>query len=487
MKTKDKKIKNMVSRIIPLAALLLAATTLFGQYQITGSVTNENTGDPVPGVEVYFYIKGVGPLGGSMTDQDGIYRFFSDMIEINDIVHLQSWSYCDEHWEPYNFFFEIVSDSTTFSFQVCSDEEPCNADFVYETDSLEVEFLNQSSGPVYEVYWDFGDGEHSFEINPSHTYDSPGQYEVSLFISADNNCYDSKTELINVGQNYTISGTAWVGETPLPSGEVLLVEIIGLTHIRQRYTLDDSGEYEFSVEPFHEYLLYVLPDIDPGIPHFPVYMPTYYGDVMQWQESTPVFASQNIEADIHLQSYNEMFYGSGTIEGHAEIMYGDINDMPIFLKDESGNYVDFCYPETDGSFSFYEIPFSSYIIFPEKTGETTDPGFVSLSSDEPMASNVTIIEKENGVEVEYNVGLSILQKGNTRLYPVPANENFYIESDQKISVIQLFSMVGQQVYCQTINRNSYTVSIGGIQDGAYMLQVVFDDGHTHTHKIFIRH
>ena len=40
-------------------------------------------------------------------------------------------------------------------------------------------FTNQSSGATsYE--WDFGDGNTSSEINPTHSYQSPGTYTVKL-------------------------------------------------------------------------------------------------------------------------------------------------------------------------------------------------------------------------------------------------------------------------------------------------------------------
>lgn len=62
-----------------------------------------------------------------------------------------------------------------------------------------VQFSDKSTGNITERVWDFGDGNTSNETNPSHTFQNPGKYSVSLKIS---NKYLSnskiKTNEINV-------------------------------------------------------------------------------------------------------------------------------------------------------------------------------------------------------------------------------------------------------------------------------------------------
>ena len=65
--------------------------------------------------------------------------------------------------------------------------EPPTALFEYETDDLLVVFVDLS-GIINEVelsswLWDFGDGNTSFDLAPTHTYSSSGSYEVSLVVS----------------------------------------------------------------------------------------------------------------------------------------------------------------------------------------------------------------------------------------------------------------------------------------------------------------
>ncbi len=61
---------------------------------------------------------------------------------------------------------------------ICADP---TADFYYYINGLELSFFQQSA--LAEDYqWDFGDGTHSYEPNPVHTYDEEGNYIVSLIV-----------------------------------------------------------------------------------------------------------------------------------------------------------------------------------------------------------------------------------------------------------------------------------------------------------------
>lgn len=91
---------------------------------------------------------------------------------------------------------------------------------------LEVKKLNQlikfvnSSINASTYQWDFGDGNRSWELNPSHVYREPGTYTVSLYVKSDKNCPDTLVieKLITVvaGEGSTVFPNAfvWNGEGP---------------------------------------------------------------------------------------------------------------------------------------------------------------------------------------------------------------------------------------------------------------------------------
>ena len=71
-------------------------------------------------------------------------------------------------------------------------------------DNLTVQFTNLSTANSESFYWEFGDGNESFEQNPEHTYNSPGVYTVSLTVTNPVS-FDTKTltDFITVGTTPT--------------------------------------------------------------------------------------------------------------------------------------------------------------------------------------------------------------------------------------------------------------------------------------------
>ncbi|MGK0286536.1 MAG: gliding motility-associated-like protein, partial [Salibacteraceae bacterium] len=79
---------------------------------------------------------------------------------------------------------------------------PPVANFTVSTDSVCVgDFIsfNSTSTPnPLTCLWSFGDGETSNDCNPTHSYDSVGNYIVTLIVTDNNDCGDTTQQLINV-------------------------------------------------------------------------------------------------------------------------------------------------------------------------------------------------------------------------------------------------------------------------------------------------
>lgn len=92
-----------------------------------------------------------------------------------------------------------LCDSSCFTVFVT--DEPCDADFSYSADGLDVDFTDESTGGYDAVYWDFGDGFGSSQLaDPSYTYFAAGTYEVCLYIYNENGglCEDEYCEFVTV-------------------------------------------------------------------------------------------------------------------------------------------------------------------------------------------------------------------------------------------------------------------------------------------------
>lgn len=76
-----------------------------------------------------------------------------------------------------------------------------NANFVAPgpfEENMEIQFTNTSIGAT-DYEWDFGDGQQSIITHPAITYDSDGNYVVTLIaVNADNGCSDTISKVIEV-------------------------------------------------------------------------------------------------------------------------------------------------------------------------------------------------------------------------------------------------------------------------------------------------
>ena len=76
-----------------------------------------------------------------------------------------------------------------FSFQnACLNEQPVQ---FFDSTSIQGTTINYT-------YWDFGDGNGSIALNPSHSYAQPGTYQVKLIKGSTQGCLDSMIQTITI-------------------------------------------------------------------------------------------------------------------------------------------------------------------------------------------------------------------------------------------------------------------------------------------------
>lgn len=66
------------------------------------------------------------------------------------------------------------------------------ADTVFSCDSVFTVNFRDTSFNAESYLWNFGDGNKSFDENPTHTYQNPGYFDVSLIITDTGGCVDQK-------------------------------------------------------------------------------------------------------------------------------------------------------------------------------------------------------------------------------------------------------------------------------------------------------
>lgn len=84
-----------------------------------------------------------------------------------------------------------TTDSTSAIITVTQPVDALFATQPVEGQPLNIQFNNQSSGPIVAVSWNFGDGTTSTEVNPLHTFPAGGTYMVTLTVTGADGGTDS--------------------------------------------------------------------------------------------------------------------------------------------------------------------------------------------------------------------------------------------------------------------------------------------------------
>ncbi len=86
-------------------------------------------------------------------------------------------------------------------FVTCINQDSCQADFTHQANGCAVSFIDMSSSSSSQVIgwaWDFGDGNSSTAMNPSHVYDTAGVYVVCLGIITADSCIQTHCDTLQV-------------------------------------------------------------------------------------------------------------------------------------------------------------------------------------------------------------------------------------------------------------------------------------------------
>ena len=71
------------------------------------------------------------------------------------------------------------------------------------------------------------------------------------------------------------------------------------------------------------------------------------------------------------------------------------------------------------------------------------------------------------------------------IFPNPARESFYINSEKEISSIEVFNLLGEKVYSATVNARHFQVRLPYAANGIYLFRMSDKENTTKTGKIFI--
>ncbi len=348
--------------------------------------------------------------------------------------------------------------------------------------------------PPYSFQWNTG----SIDQNLSQL--DEGYY--SLTISDAFSC-DSLIDSIFVSEPLpVISGNIFMGPNLSPDGvAVLYREFQNQEIVAIDYEITNNGHFSFSVAPDGKYLIYALPNPDYGFNVYPHYIPTYFSQGIYWDYSTRIETETNYaNADIYLDSNEEVFFGSATISGNISytnpsvyesniydnswfskkpdqksILVNPARNITLLLLDEDDNPVKFSLSQFDGTFQFTNIEYGDFTLMAEKAGFQSDVVPVSLSEGNSEKSGIELFIVESAIVIGMEeLNASIIESITVFPNPVGALMSVQLPSKiRKITGLNIYDCSGQKKITvsgnEIVSKCIFTINSEKITPGIYFL------------------
>jgi PKD repeat protein len=430
---------------------------------------------------------------------------FGDGFVVTDKDTIRSHTYAAKG--SYKICLKVENPDLNCSDEVCkqvpvTDPVYCNANFVVNPNenyyhTIKLGFQDYYAGMNNSTYyWDFGDGT-SYTNNGSefsHTYNTFGKYRIKLkTVNLKSNCTDTSSKIIEIKEikediigfvremaSDTLGDTAMVYLIKYSEKDSLLSAVDSAVVTRD--TSLNTGMFYFRNQSEDKY--YLKAALTKGSTNYKVFLPTYFGQKLKWTDAMETkVPGQYIWNNIHLingvNPGGPGFIG-GKISQGANKKEGDpLENIQVMLFDASKNPVAYTYSDIKGKFSFSNLPYGTYEVYTEILGLNTDPGFVTISAANPKNETVEVKVSSSGI-----LTTSIKQKltedflAQPKLYPNPAQNNLYLETDMKKSQaaeIVIYNITGQQVYSENIDlkqgKQIHNIATDKLSAGLYMLQL----------------
>lgn len=384
----------------------------------------------------------------------------------------------------------------------------CNAAFYYTMGNASIAFQNYSSSPSWNntYTWTFGDGTASTEIDPIHTYNALGTYEVCLTIAtvpdpATEQCSDTFCQSIYFGDSgYSLCGTVGIvgaiDSSSVYTYEVYLIQYDPVTDILtavDTLTLTawgNYGNYCFDNLTLGD-TYYIKAALAPGSTGYSSHLPTYYGNSLNWQYATSIILGDfapnvaNITLIAGENPGGAGFVGGVVSDGAGRSTSAGMAGIEVILYDSNYLPVAVAYTDADGNYQFSNIPTGNYFVVVEYLGASSDQIAVNAN---PGVVAANFVKNNDHFAGALSLGTSTVQPASVNVRPtlLAANALVTIESQTIIQQVKVVDMLGSTVYVQKLNNNNTTIQLNNWAKGYYICEILDTNGNAHRTKIVVQ-
>jgi hypothetical protein len=377
--------------------------------------------------------------------------------------------------------------------------QSCDATFNYYSNNLSLDVYGgvvDSLSPWVLLTYDFGDG--NVVTSPwgysSHNYSTYGTYDVCLSsLDTVTGCTDTFCQQVVIAPpafSY-LSGNVYKGANTACAIVYLIAEdTTGYLIMVDSVLTQDSmglcgGNYTFYNLPTGRpyFVKAALKDTDPD---YADYLPTYFGDVLNWSAATPIdllnpAGAYNINMIAGSNPGGPGFVGGWVSQGAGLVAgpgvfegrgVGDpIEGIQVNLTDVNDNPVAYAYTDVDGHYQFSNLALGTYKVYGEILSITAVPSTVTLTGNNPSVNNADIVVNSTTAVTGVNDLKDIHIEG---IFPNPVADNSTITISLKEAAeltIRVVDITGRVLVNTTVDVNAGThqlpVSLKGMAAGAY--------------------
>lgn len=311
-----------------------------------------------------------------------------------------------------------------------------------------------------------------------------------------NYCTENSTQQIHTDFFTSLKGHVYFGNSLLPEGVVIFFSQENDSIKAEKVCKIENGNYRIEQLQKPYYYVLAIPIFSPEIEYFPIYFPTYYGDIMNWADAYKIFLYDSLPKDIHLNKSELVHHGKHKIKG--QLLYdensnfeeniflsnwyyfdspgipqaGMARHIPVYLISEQGELLKYQLTNHEGRFQFNHLKEGNYSLHFEKPGYTSH---YHLHHTSDSLSEITYIITKSDIDLFTTDISSSSTENDINLYPNPAKNHLNINlSDgtnpyrQRISI---YNSCGELLFEKRMTSQHEIINLQNIPKGLLIIKI----------------
>ena len=245
-----------------------------------------------------------------------------------------------------------------------------------------------------------------------------------------------------------------------------------------------SGAFNFGVREVGDYLILAIPPVESP------YLPTYFGNVVHWQEASVVQLPMMLPRLLDISwikktspnpgpgnisgtvSAGDGFTGNAIDNRGAELPAGQM----VVLLNAAGQPIAFTLTDQDGKFSFDNLALGMYTLHLEMPGIPPARMMVLLDAEQSSVSNLGFEVNGNAITTDVDALETKFTQANLKASPNPVHEDLQLileNAGPERVYLRLMQLNGQVISTHEMDpfelRNRTSMDVNQLSPGLYIL------------------